>query len=99
VSKKSADNGVRRFTLKTGEWIEMRPMTIDDLEAFSEATERPGPAIRAVKAACVASKFKNGLSLGEQPITVLTDVLAAWNVREDEEALPPAAAPPSEPPS
>lgn len=96
---KKPSNGVRRVTLKSGEWVDMRPMTIDDLEAFSEATERPAPAIRAVKDACVGSKFNNGKPLGGQPISVLTEVLGAWNNTEDEEALPPDHAPPSALPS
>ncbi len=75
----------------TGGWVRMRiPMTIDDLLALGEADTKIGPAIRAVKEACIESEFDNGKPLGEQPWSVMTEILKAWNASEDEVALPPA---------
>jgi len=75
-----------------GGYVVMRPMTIDDMLAFSEADTNFGAAIRAVKEGCVEAKFANGLPLGEQGLPVLTAILRGWNNAEDEVALPPASA-------
>ena len=89
----SKSNGVGQRIELDGGYVVMRPMTIDDMLAFSEVETNLGAAIRAVKDGCTEAKFKNGKLLGEQGLPVLTAILKAWNSAEDEVALPPASAP------
>ena len=83
-------NGTRRLDLGNGEWVLIKPMTIDALEAFSDAETNVAPAIRAVKEACVEAHFANDEPIGKQPVETLSRIMSQLNAVEDEVALPPA---------
>lgn len=85
----------RRIDLGNGEWVVMRSMTIDDLEAISDVDKNFAGAIRAVKDACLEAHFANGEPVGKQRSDRVVDIVKGWNRAEDEVAIPPENGQPS----